>query len=99
MKRLWLVLCILGTVVPYAVFIPWLVQNGLNLRLLVQQATANPIAVFAWLDVLIAALVVLILAGRRIAAGDREHWWVVAGTCAVGVSLGLPLYLYLVEGN
>jgi len=99
MKRLWLALCVVGTVVPYAVFLPWLTENGFDLALLIQQATANPIAAFGWLDVLISALVVLILAARRLSAGDRRMWFVVVGTCMVGVSLALPMYLYLVEGE
>ena len=57
----------------------------------------NAISTFAWLDVLVSAVVVLILAFRRVAAGEPRYWWVIAGTGAVGVSLGLPLYLYLAE--
>lgn len=33
-KRSWLALCVVGTVVPYAVFVPWLADNGLDLGLL-----------------------------------------------------------------
>jgi hypothetical protein len=74
--------------------IPWALKNGLNLPLLLNQATP-PIAAFAWLDVVVAAVVVLALAIRQIYAGQSRFWLVVIGTCGVGVSLGLPLYLYL----
>lgn len=97
MKRLWLVLCFVGTAAPYAVLVPWLMEHGLDPGLLYEQASATAISAFAWLDVLVSAIVVLILAFRRIAAGKSRFWFVVAGTCTVGVSLGLPLYLYLGE--
>ena len=99
MKRLWLVMCVVGTAAPYAVFVPWLMEHGLDLGLLYEQASATAIAAFAWLDVLVSVIVVLVLAFRMIAAGERRFWFVVAGTCTVGVSLGLPLYLYLGETN
>ena len=72
-------------------------ENGLDLTLLIQQATANPIAAFGWLDVVISALVVLILAGRRILASGRRMRFVVAGTCTAGVSLALPMYLHFID--
>ncbi len=98
MKRFWLLMCVVGTVVPYSVFIPWLLENGLDLPLLLQQAPTL-IAAFAWLDVIISAIVILVLSARQIARGSMKHWFVVAGTCTVGVSLGLPLYLYLNDGD
>ena len=61
MKRLWLLMCVVGTVAPYAMFVPWALKNGLDMRLLINQARP-PIAAFAWLDVAISAVVVLGLA-------------------------------------
>jgi hypothetical protein len=67
-------MCVLGTALPYAMFIPWLLKNGLDLRLLLDQATP-PIAAFAWLDVVIAAVVVLVLAIKQIFAGQSRFWF------------------------
>ena len=50
---------------------------------------------FFGLDVLLTALVVcafVIVEGRRI--GLRRLWMPIAAVCLVGVSLGLPLFLY-----
>jgi len=69
-------------------------KNGIDLRLLIDEATA-PIAAFAWLDVAVSAVVILVLAIKQITGGQSRFWLVVVGTCGVGVSLGLPLYLYL----
>ena len=96
MKTLWLLMSVVGTVLPYSVFVPWVIENGLDLRLLINQAS-RPIAAFAWLDVAVSAVVILALATKQIWRGQRRFWIVIAATCAVGVSLGLPLYLYMRE--
>jgi len=91
---LWLLMSVFGTVLPYSVFVPWLIEHGFDLRLLINQAS-RPIAAFAWLDVVVSAVVILTLATRQIWRGQHRFWIVIAATCAVGVSLGLPLYLYM----
>jgi Terpene cyclase DEP1 len=65
LKRFWLLMCAVGTVLPYAMFIPWALKNGIDLRLLIDEATP-PIAAFAWLDVAVSAIVVLVLAIKQI---------------------------------
>ena len=42
MERFYLVLTLLGIFLPYGAFIPWLVDNGLNIGLLFNEAVANP---------------------------------------------------------
>ncbi len=97
-KSVYLVFCILGMVVPYAAFVPWVAHHGLDMRLFVQQLFANRISAFFGLDVLVSALVLLRFAAvesarRRI----PRRWLVLLATLLVGVSLGLPLFLYLRE--
>ncbi|MEO1523167.1 MAG: DUF2834 domain-containing protein, partial [Cyanobacteria bacterium J06633_2] len=53
---------------------------------------------FAWLDVIVSAIVLLgfiVTEGTR--QGIRKLWISVLGTCTVGVSLGLPLFLLMRE--
>ncbi|TKF21428.1 DUF2834 domain-containing protein, partial [Vibrio kanaloae] len=49
MIRFYLVLTLLGIFLPYGAFVPWLVSNGLDISLLLSEAAANPISLFAWL--------------------------------------------------
>lgn len=97
-KNVYLVLCILGAVLPYSQFIPWVLQNGLNSSLFMHQLFANRIsAFFAW-DILISAVVVVGFVrseGERL--GVRLVWLPILGVLTVGVSFGLPLFLYLRE--
>ncbi len=98
MKGFYLVLAILGTAVPYAAFVPWLIQHGVDIPLLLQHAIANPISLFAWLDVIISAIALL---GFIIVDGGRHRVpyrvFAIIGTLTIGVSCGLPPYLYLKE--
>jgi len=67
-------------------------------RLLVDELFANRISAFFGLDVIVSSVVLWVLVlvdGRR--TGVRHLWAPVAASLAVGVSLGLPLFLYLRE--
>ena len=97
-KNIYLFLCFLGAAIPYSQFIPWVMENGLPLGLLVRQLFANRISTFFGLDVVVSSAVLLIfmrVEGRQLRM--RMRWLPIAGLCAVGVSLALPLFLYLRE--
>ena len=99
-KRLYLILCVAGTVLPYWQFYPFLREHGLDVRLFVEQLFANPVSGFFGLDVIVSSVVLWVLVfveGRR--AGVKHLWAPIAANLAVGVSLGLPLFLYLREGR
>ncbi|KLD78146.1 DUF2834 domain-containing protein [Xanthomonas hyacinthi] len=98
MRSLYLGLCVVGTVVPLAAFWPWLQHYGLDLPLLLRQIVASPPSLFAWCDVLIAAMAVIALVlveGRRL--GMRRRWLPIVALLMVGVSLALPMFLWMRE--
>lgn len=98
MKTVYALLCVPDLLLPYGAFLPWLLEHGVDLPLLLQQAAATPIALFAWLDVLVAGVVLLtfiVVEGQR--RGMKRLWLPIAATLSVGVSLGLPLFLLLRE--
>ena len=95
---LYLGLCVAGTVLPLAQFIPFLKEHGLAPRLFVEQLFANPISGFFGMDVIVSSLVLWVLVfveGKR--TGMKRLWVPVAANLTVGVSLGLPLFLYMRE--
>ena len=97
-RVLYLVLCVLGTVLPYSQFVPFVQEHGLDLRELVAQLFATRIGAFFGLDVVVSSLVLWVFVaveGRRVAI--RNLWMPIAANLAVGVSLGLPLFLYMRE--
>jgi hypothetical protein len=96
----YLSLCVLGTVLPYAALVPFLRQHGLDLNEFVAQLFATPVSSFFGLDVMVSAVVLwafVVIDGRR--EGQRALWAPIVVSLAVGVSLGLPLFLYLREAR
>lgn len=97
MRFVYLLLCIAGTALPLAQFVPWLSVNGLSVPLLLQQATSSDIAAFAWADVLVSGLATIALIcveGRRL---GMHRLWLPLSSIAIGPSLALPFFLYLRE--
>ena|SRR5215471_524994 len=98
LKTIYLALCVPGLVLPYWQFVPWVAANGLHLPLFVQQLFANRIGGFFGMDVLVSSLVLVVFMrteGTRLRIPGR--WWSVLALLTVGVSLALPLFLYLRE--
>ena len=98
LRHVYLVLCIAGTILPYWKLVPWIAEHGLNLPLLCAELFSTRIGAFFGLDVIVSAVVlfVFILTERRRLSVPRL-WLPIAGVLLVGVSLGLPLFLYLRE--
>jgi Protein of unknown function DUF2834 len=97
-KTLYLVLCFIGLLLPYSQFVPWVLQHGLNLSLFARELYANRISAFFGMDVIVSAVVLLVF--TRIEStrlGIRRRWLVLIAVLTVGVSLALPLFLYLRE--
>jgi uncharacterized protein DUF2834 len=97
-RSVYLALCVAGTVLPSWPFVAFLREHGLDAQLFVAQLFANRISAFFALDVLVSSLVLWVFVaveGRR--RGVRHLWLPVVANLAVGVSLGLPLFLYMRE--
>jgi hypothetical protein len=94
-KHLYLAAAVLGAVLPYWQFVPWVLENGLNMHLFAQQLFVNPISRFFGMDVVISAIALIVfmrVEGRRSNIGGR--WIPLVALITVGVSFALPLFLY-----
>ena len=98
MAKFYLALCVVGVVVPYGFFLPWLFDNGLDVSLFITELGSTRVGAFFGADVIVAAVALI---GFVFADGRRARmkwlWAPVVGTLCVGVSFGLPLFLYLRE--
>jgi hypothetical protein len=94
MVRLYAALCVLGAALPLWFFGSFIADEGLDIGAFFDQMTGSDIALFAWADVAIAGIAVIVFAVRE----RVGRWWVaVVGTALVGPSFGLPLLLLLRE--
>jgi hypothetical protein len=59
MLWLYLSLALVGAVLPYAQFLPWLAEHGLNLGLLMTELFSTRIGGFFGLDVLVSAVALI----------------------------------------
>ena len=89
-------LCVIGGVLTYSQFLPWVATHGLDLSLFFQELFATRVSGFFALDVIVSAAVLIMFIfseGHRI---DLSPLWLpFVATILVGVSLGLPLFLYM----
>lgn len=98
MRWVYLSLAVLGTVLPYSQFLPWLAQHGPNVRLLFMQLFLGHVSAFFGLDAIVSAVVLFVfIFHERTRRNIGMLWLPVAATCVVGVSCGFPLFLYLRE--
>jgi hypothetical protein len=96
LRHVYLLLCVLGTILPSWKLLPWVLEHGLNLSLLCQELFATRIGAFFGLDVVVSAIVLFVFIateGRRLEIANL--WLPIIATLLVGVSLGFPLFLYL----
>jgi hypothetical protein len=98
MKAFYLACAVAGAVVPYSQFVPWLAEHGPDAAGFVAELFSTRIGAFFGLDVIVSAVALLafiVWEGRR--QQIPMLWMPVVATCLVGVSCGLPLFLYLRE--
>ena len=96
LRNFYLLSAAVGTLVPWYFFGSFFALNGFDIPAFVKGLFANGAAAGFSVDVLISILV--FWAWSYFDAKERElqNWWLVLPTgCTVGLSLALPLYLYI----
>ncbi|MEX0270096.1 DUF2834 domain-containing protein [Leptolyngbyaceae cyanobacterium UHCC 1019] len=96
LQNIYLLLCLLGFVLPYSQFIPFLTEHSLNLQLFFEQLFANRISAFFAMDLLISSIVFWVFLYWEGSRLKMTNLWVyVVCNLAVGLSLGFPLFLLM----
>ena len=98
MKYVYLILAILGAIIPLSEFIPFLNKNGLDFSILLKQAFDNHISAFAWFDVIITVIVIVVMTVDLGKKSEVKHLWLpIVASFTVGASFGLPLLMFIRE--
>lgn len=100
LKSFYLLLAILGLVLPYSQFIPFIFEHGLDIKLFFTQLFANKISGFFGMDVIVSSWAFwtfVFMEGKKL---KMQNMWVyIAGNLLVGVSFALPLFLLMRQGK
>ncbi|GAB4267731.1 MAG: DUF2834 domain-containing protein [Pararhodobacter sp.] len=96
MRWLWLALAVWGAVHPMSLFLAWFGENGFSILGMVEAWHANAATSGLVWDLTIAALTLTAWVIRDCAQTGRwRGLWAIPATFCIGVSCGLPLYLFL----
>jgi uncharacterized protein DUF2834 len=97
-KNIFLVLAIIGFIVPYYFFFQLPGEDGFDLPLLIQPFLANNFMKGAAMDLTISVIVFWVYAFAEASKLKMKNAWVyVLATLLVGLSFALPLFLYFRE--
>ena len=97
MKPFYALMCVVG-VLPWWPFSHWLQENPFHVLLLVHDAFANGASAAAWIDLILSYIVLvvfIVVEGRRLQM--KGLWLPILGSTLVGLSFGLPLFLWMRE--
>lgn len=96
MRYVYLVLTIIGAILPMYYFVCWFEEFGYDLGAMVEAWNVNDATTGLVYDLTVAAVALLVWI---IAETIRTKAWLnliaIPATFCIGVSCGLPLYLYL----
>lgn len=96
-RNVYLALAVLGTVVPYVFFMQFFAAHGIDLPAFVAALVANPAASGFTADIVISSAVFWVwMFSHR---DGPNPWPFIAANLLVGLSLALPLYLWLCWGR
>lgn len=97
-KTLYLAMAIIGLVIPYSFLIDYLMKNGLDVDLFIDDIFHTSMSTFFVVNVIITVIVVILFIIVDSKAIRVQFITVpIVTTLLVGPSCGLPLYLYLRE--
>jgi hypothetical protein len=99
-KNVYLILAIVGLVVPYYYFVSFLAVNGLHFGVFFEELFATKISTFFATDLLISCVVFVCYLRREATRCNIGNWWLyLVALLLVGLSFALPLFLYARESS
>jgi hypothetical protein len=97
-KNVYIVLCVFGAFIPSAVFVPFVLENGLDMGLFAREMFGTQVASFLSADLILSSLALWVFIYFELRNGPVKYWWfAILVNLLVGLSLALPLFLLLRE--
>ena len=99
-KHVYLILSIIGLVVPYYFFVLFLKTHVLDGKAFVQELFSTRISTFFAMDLLISSLVFIGYIRQEATRCAMRRWWLyLFALLTFGLSFALPLFLYVRESS
>lgn len=96
MRLVWLALAVWGTIHPMVWFVAWFRDNGVDLMGMVDAWHANAASSGLVWDLTIAAVTLTVwVVAEAVRTRRWRGLWAIPATFGIGVSCGLPLFLFL----
>jgi hypothetical protein len=99
MKRLYLILAILGAIVPYVFFFQFIQVNGLNIPTFVSALFVNGAAGGFSADLFFSSFVFWLFMFMQFQKNGPNPLFFIVLNLTIGLSCALPAYLYVREGS
>lgn len=100
LKNFYLAMAVVGTVIPWLFFGSFFALHGPDLLFFMQSLFVNGAAGGFSADVLITIVVFWVWSWQDAKKKNVTRWWLIfPASFLVGLSLALPLYLYLREAD
>lgn len=99
MKIFYLMLAILGAILPLTLLFYFFFFNGFNINTILNELK-NPFTLAFIVDLLISSIAFLIWSKKDSRRKHIDNWeFVFLGTFFIGLSFSMPFYLYLKESK
>ncbi|NQY93225.1 MAG: DUF2834 domain-containing protein [Campylobacteraceae bacterium] len=98
MKNTYLVLAIIGAILPYLFFFQFIQIEGFNIPLFIESLFVNGAAAGFSVDILVSSVVFWIYMFSQMKKLDAPNpYWFIVLNLTIGLSCALPAYLYIRE--
>jgi len=99
MKGVYFLLALAGLILPFAVFVPYTQQHGLDLARIADEALATEMSRFIAADLFIALLAFWVYVYRESKRHGYRWWWLfILATAGIGFSFAVPAFFHVREG-
>ena len=98
-RTFYLVMMVVGTVGPWFYFAQFFADTGLGMGGFIAALFVNDASGGATVDLVLSSLVFWVWSFADARGRGVRHWWIVVpANLAIGLSLALPLYLWMRSG-
>jgi hypothetical protein len=96
-QNIYLILALLGIVLPYTIFLPWLLEHGIDFSLFISEFSVNDLAQTAGLDILVTTVALLIFITFESRKIGMINLYIPILATLVGIAFGLAIFLFMRE--